>query len=258
MLQATYTSAMGINSQQKRLDTIGNNLSNSNTNGFKAERTNFKTALYSTMLRPTQPQDDVDLELGHGTLVSGYYLSFLQGQNVETGVDTDCEILGQGFFVVNNANQETLYTRDGHFEKSLEQDGMYLTVADGSYVMDVNNQRIKIPTDQEGNFTIMDDGSLRIGSNEPFAKLAVVNFANLQGLENVSTNMFRRSETTGDPVQMADNTYQVRGGALEGSNVNLSLEFTRMIRTQRAMQLCSRSLSTSDQMDETAINIRQG
>lgn len=257
MLQGTYTAAMGINAQQQRLDTIGNNLANANTNAFKSTRANFKDALYSVMTRPIQPQNDVDLQLGHGTLVSGFTRSFTQGLYQETGINTDVLIEGEGFFAVQATNGETMYTRDGHFEKSVEADGVYLRLANGNYVLGTNGQRIRIPQIAGEQLKIGTDGSLAVGNNPPFAQLQIVTFPNLQGLNAVNTNLYAVSETSGQPTAVAQGGFKLITGALEGSNVNLPQEFALLIRTQRAMQLSSRALSTSDQMDETAINTRQ-
>lgn len=257
MLQGTYTAAMGIHAQQQRLDTIGNNLANTNTNGYKSVRTNFKDALYSVMTRPIQPQNDVDLQLGHGTLVTSFTRSFIQGLYQETEVDTDVYIEGEGFFAVRATNGETLYTRDGHFEKSLEADGLYLKLANGNYVLDTNGQRIRIPETTGQELKIGSDGSLSVGDNAPFAQLQIVTFPNLQGLDAVTTNEYAVSATSGQPEAVEQGEFRLITGALEGSNVSLPQEFTRLIRTQRAMQLSSRALSTADQMDETAINTRQ-
>lgn len=257
MLQGTYTAAMGIHAQQQRLDTIGNNLANTNTNGYKTVRTNFKDALYSVMTRPIQPQNDVDLQLGHGTLVTSFTRDFNQGLYQETELDTDVYIEGEGFFAVRATNGETLYTRDGHFEKSLEADGLYLKISNGNYVLDTNGQRIRIPETTEEQLKIGTDGSLSVGNNEPFAYLQIVTFPNKQGLDAVTTNEYSVSATSGQPQAVPQGEFRLITGALEGSNVSLPQEFTRLIRTQRAMQLSSRALSTADQMDETAINTRQ-
>lgn len=257
MLQGTYTAAMGIHAQQQRLDTIGNNLANTNTSGYKSVRANFKDALYSTMTRPTQPQNNVDLQLGHGTLVTSFTRSFIQGLYQETEISTDVYIEGEGFFAVRATNGETLYTRDGHFEKSLEADGLYLKVGNGNYVLDTNGQRIRIPETPGQELKIGSDGSLSVGDNAPFAQLQIVTFPNMQGLDAVTTNEFAVSATSGQPEAVAQGEFRLITGALEGSNVSLPQEFTRLIRTQRAMQLSSRALSTADQMDETAINTRQ-
>jgi len=252
MMQGTYTAAMGINAQQKRIDTIANNVANVNTNGFKSSRADFKDALYSTMMDPVQPQADLNLEKGHGTLVTGFVRSFAPGIFTETQSETDCYIQGDGFFAVRTPSGETMYTRDGHFEKSVEADGTYLRTSNGNYVLGADGQRIRL---QDGTVSIGTDGSIAADNNAPYARLQIVDFPNRQGLESVSSNLYRVSETSG--AARAANGYTIISGALEGSNVNLADEFSRLIRGQRALQMSSRALSTADGMDETAINVRR-
>lgn len=252
MMQGTYTAAMGIAAQQQRIDTIANNVANVNTNGFKASRTDFKDALYEVMQRPVQPQDNLNLQKGHGTLVTGFVRSFAPGLFTETGTETDCYIQGDGFFAVQMPNGETMYTRDGHFEKSIEADGTYLRTSNGYYMLGTNGQRIRL---QEGEIAIGTDGSISNGVDAPYAQLMVVDFPNRQGLDSVSNNLYRVSDTSGEPRAAQGHT--IIAGALEGSNVNLADEFSRLIRGQRALQLSSRALSTADGMDEAAINVRR-
>ncbi|MDL2237824.1 flagellar hook-basal body protein [Christensenellaceae bacterium OttesenSCG-928-K19] len=249
MMQGTYTAALGIYSQQQRLDTIANNISNVNTLGFKNSRADFKDALYRQMQRPEDPQT-LNLLKGHGTVVSGFVQSFSQGQMMD-GTETNFYIEGQGFFAVQNAAGETLYTRDGSFVR--DNDGYLVTSGTGYYVLDTNGQRIAFPADVQCST----NGSLFIGESEtPYTQLQVVDFPNRQGLEAVSNNMYMVSDASGAP-RAAATDIKIHQNTLEGSNVELADEFSRMIRASRIFQLCSRALSTADSMDQTAINSRR-
>lgn len=254
MMQGTYTAALGIASQQQRLDTIANNLANLNTNGFKGSRVDFKDALYSTMTRVMQPQNTVNMQEGHGTLVSGVRRSFAPGQFIETGRDTDFYLDGEGFFTVQSPTGETYYTRDGNFFRSVQGDGEYLVTAQGYYVLNSNGQRIRL---QGNGLNVSPEGYLsENGAMQSYDRLRIVTFPNQQGLTAVSNNLFSASASSGQPAAAGAGTTVVQK-ALEGSNVNMADEFARLIRGSRALQLSSRALSTADAMEGTANDLRR-
>lgn len=267
MMQGTYTAATGITAQQRRLDTIANNLANVQTTGFKASRAEFKDALYSVMQRPVQPQDDLNLEKGHGVIVSGYMKSFTQGMSNLTQDNFDLMITGSGqrvgFFAVRTQSGEVLYTRDGQFRQSVEADGSYLVNSSGAYVLDTAGQRIRI---QGSTLSVGPDGSLYNPDEEveegetqqPYARLQIVSFSNQEGLEAASGNYFRVTENSGPARQVDFNntSIKVEQGVYEGSNVDLADQMALMVRCTRALQMASRALTTADQMDSTAINVR--
>ncbi len=246
---------MGINAQQKRIDTIANNIANVSTKGFKSTRANFKDALYQTMQRPVQPQDDLNLEKGHGTLVSGFTTYYAPGQLVESD-DTSAYIEGYGFFTVQGPTGEIFYTRDGDFAKSQGADGnWYLTDASNQYrILDQNNQPIVIPG--TGKINIGTEGIITSEGGDYIATLRIVDFPNRQGLEATGNNMLTVSETSGQP-RAATQYGRIIGGSYEGSNVDMGVELTTLIRAQRSLQMASRALSTADEMDATAINSRR-
>ena len=267
MMQGTYTAALGIMSQQQRIDTIANNLANVQTNGFKSSRADFKDALYQTMQRPVAPQDGLNMEKGHGTLISGFVRNFVQGFMYEDGGPTDLYLNSDNaWFTVQSQTGERAYTRDGQFKVSVEAGGNYLVTSFG-YVLDQNGQRIKLA--EEGELSIDKAGvisSVIRGKDEngeetitttPYARLGIVSFPNQEGLEATAGNLFRQTEASGAPRATAENEYEVRQGAYEGSNVKLEDEFSRLIRGTRMLQLSSRALSTADEMDETALSTRR-
>ncbi len=252
-MQGAYTAAMGITSQQRSLDTIANNLANLNTNGFKASRVDFKDALYQSMQRVVQPQAGIDMQKGHGTLVSGITRIFSPGQYLETGRELDCYLNGEGFFAVQSPAGERLYTRDGSFARDVQADGEYLVTSKGYYVLDQNGQRIRL---QGTEVRIGTDGQIYNGGNNvSYARLGMFDFTNREGLQAVSDNLFAVSTASGQAQRAALDT-KVEQRVLEGSNVNMAEEFSRMIRSSRAMQISSRALSTADQMDGTANQLR--
>jgi flagellar basal-body rod protein FlgG len=271
MSQSLFSAKTGIRAQQQRLDIIGNNLSNANTNGYKSVRADFKDALYQTLRRPVQPQDELNLELGHGTLLGATMRDFNVGSMQNTGSPLDAMITGDGFFIVQSPQGDTQYTRNGTFLLSNEADGMYLVDGNGWYVLGDNGERIRLETtltetDEEGNTTtrqanlselvIDTEGNLYFGENEPFARLGARTFDNLQGLEATGSSNFIATVESGE-ARALDDGVQIKQGYLEMSGTDLASEMTRMIRTQRAMQLSSRALTTADQMMGIANTIRR-
>jgi len=252
MMQSGYTAALGIASQQRRMDVIANNLANVNTIGYKADRVDFKDALYQTMRRVIQPQEDINMRRGCGTLVSGVMVDFEQGGIQTTNVDTNLYIKGDAFFKVLTPQGQVLYTRDGTFSKDAQG---YLVTGAGNYVLDQNNQRIQV---QGNKFIISPEGQISMEDGPVYAQLGLVVFPNKEGLLNVAGNTFNVSEASGQPRQInANDGVSVISGAVESSNVQLANEFSRLVRAQRVFQFSSRALSVADSMDEKAINARR-
>lgn len=254
MMQGGYTAALGIASQQRRIDTIASNLANVNTNGFKASRVDFKDALYENLNRAGGADDTLNLRRGHGTLVSGIQRIFTQGQYNETGVETDVYLSGSGFFTVQAHDGEIYYTRDGHFKRSVEAGGTFLVTSDGNYVLGTNGQRLQV-----GDKIVIDSaGNMSGGEGQAvYAQLRIVDFPNETGLEAVGSNLFTETEGSGAARPVVAGETIVIQGSVEGSNVELAQEFSRLVRASRAFQFSSRALSVADEMDQTAIQSRR-
>ncbi len=252
MLQAGYTAVLGMKSQQQRLDTIGNNVANVNTTGFKATSVNFKDTLYETIERPVQPQEDDNLRYGHGTLVSSMDHIFSRGMMQITDNNTDFMIDGDGFFAIESPEGEEYYTRDGNFQVSEEEGVLYLVTAGGYYVMDTNGERIEV----QGDFLVNAAGEISASDEElPYTQIQVVRFPSQRGLGAVMDNMYEETPASGTPEANVG-LVRVHQGALESSNVNLASEMTKLIRTQRAFSFAARALTTADEMDQTAIQLK--
>jgi flagellar basal-body rod protein FlgG len=139
---------------------------------------------------------------------------------------------------------------------SAEDDGAYLVNGDGMYVMSADEERIRLPDDAT-RINIGTDGTIRFTADGEEAEimLGLHTFRNLTGLLSVGGGNYSESPASGDRLPAVDAV--VRQGMIEGSNVNLAEEVTRMIRTQRAFQLASRALSTADEMEGIANNMRR-
>jgi flagellar basal body rod protein FlgG len=258
MFQAMMNASGALRSQQMRLDTIANNISNINTVAFKSSRKDFQSSLYSAGITPGPARSpDENQQRGSGTLLSGITMNFRQGMIQVTEIPTDLALAGEGFFHVGDMNGNEFFTRNGNFMISAEATGNWLVNADGLYVFDNNGERIQIPE----NITRINVGTNGVISfmspageiNGP--TLGVVTFRNLMGLEAIGNTMFIETEASGE--RMVPQGTVVRQGALEGSNVDLAEEMTRMIRAQRAFQLASRAFTTADEMEGVATNMRR-
>lgn len=253
MMQGLSTIKSGLIGQQLRIDTIANNMANINTVGFRATSVRFADTLYTTMQRPVQPQNGLDLQLGTGVLVASTTGSFIQGPLMTTGNALDLSLDGDGFFTVEN-NGETQYTRNGAFGISVENGAQYLVTEQGYYVLNANGARITLPQPNSGNLSVAADGSLSFDNAAPFATLGIASFPNNEGLEPRGGGCFAVTQASGE----ADKSQAVvRQGALESSNVNLVQEMTQLIRAQKCYALAARVVSTLDEMQATANDMRR-
>ncbi len=253
MIQSTKTAANAIFAQQQRVDVIASNLANVNTVGYKSSRVDFKEALYQTILRPVQPQDDLNLRQGAGVILGNTVKSFRQGAMMSTGMSTDFHLEGKGFFALENSNGDIVFTRDGNFKVSAEPNGNFLVANDGAYVLDVNGNRVQIQG-TGADLKVNGEGYLIDAANVPYGQLARFTFMNPSGLSAIGANRFAATDASGGPT--ADNTTLVKQGYLENSNIEMATEMTRLMRAQRALSLASRALTTADNMDGAAINLR--
>ena len=257
MYEAMMIAATGLHNQQRRLDTIANNVANVNTVGFKSVRLDFKDALYTAGIVPGLPRTpEGNQQKGHGLMVAGTGKDFRTGNIQMTERPLDVAIEGEGFFELRDMEGNLLYTRNGAFNLSSEADGAYLVNGNGLYVMDVNGERIMLPEFAE-TITIGLDGAISFltDGEESNIMIGVYTFRNLTGLLSSGNGNYSESPASGEKLT-ADGAL-IRQGAIEGSNVNLAEEMTRMIRTQRAFQLASRALTTADEMQGIANNMRR-
>ena len=291
MSQSMFSAAGAIRAQQDRVDTIANNLANINTYGFKNVRTDFEDMLYDDM-KLVQPAATGTVIQGNGAMVGFQNRSFKQGSLVETGNPLDVAINGSGFFAVMTPQGTIKYTRNGNFFASCENTGetdergnlvetLFLVDSEGSYVLDSNGARIKLEKAPK-QVIIAADGTIMYatesGENgdtvaaaaeagkeqtetdtglieEPIVqKLAVLDFKNPKGLIAVGGTYFEPSENSGD-AEAAD-VYTVEQNMLEGSNVDMAQEMTRLMRAQRALSFAARALTTADEMDAQTAQLR--
>lgn len=253
MHPALWVSKTGLAAQDKQLSTISNNLANVNTNGFKRDRANFQDLLYQTERQPgglsTQNTElPSGLQLGTGVRVVGTTKEHTQGNMQVTEQSLDMAIDGEGFFQVLMPDGNINYTRNGEFQ--LNSDGDVVT-ANGNPL----EPNINIPDDAT-QVTIGTDGTVSAviageGESQELGQIETADFVNPQGLEAVGQNLYRQTTASGDPITGepgVDGLGTVQQGMLEGSNVEVVEEMVNMITTQRAYEMNSKVVSSSDQM----------
>lgn len=253
MIRSLWISKTGLDAQQTQMDVIANNLANVNTAGFKRSRAVFEDLLYQTLRQPgaqssQQTQLPTGLQIGTGVRPVAAERIFTQGNLTQTGNDKDVAIQGAGFFQVLMPDGATAYTRDGSF--SLDSNGQLVT-ANGFPVQPA----ITVPANAI-TLTIGRDGTVSVsqaGANAPtqIGALQLATFINPAGLEARGENLYVETAASGSPSTTTPGTNGaglISQGYTETSNVNVVEELVNMIQTQRAYEINSKAIQTSDQM----------
>jgi flagellar basal-body rod protein FlgG len=253
MIRSLWISKTGLEAQQTSMDVISNNLANVSTTGFKRARAVFEDLLYQTIRQPgaqssEQTQLPSGLQLGTGVKPVATERIFTQGNLQQTGNAKDVAIQGNGFFQVLMPDGTTSYTRDGSFQ--LDSNGQLVT-ASGYTVQPA----ITIPADAQ-TLTIASDGVVSVtqagsSASVTVGTLQLATFINPAGLQSLGENLYAETASSGSP---STNTPGSNGAGtlnqsyVETSNVNVVEEMVNMIQTQRAYEINSKAIQTSDEM----------
>jgi flagellar basal-body rod protein FlgG len=253
MIRSLWISKTGLDAQQTQMDVIANNLANVSTNGFKRSRAVFEDLLYQNIRQPgaqssQQTQLPSGLQLGTGVRSVATERNFMQGNLQETGNSKDIAIQGEGFFQVLLPDGATAYTRDGSFQ--VDNQGQLVTAS--GYPIQPS---ITIPADAT-SLTIGRDGTVSItqaGSTNAteVGALQLATFINPAGLMAKGENLYVETSASGNANTNTPGTNgsgTLAQGFVETSNVNVVEELVNMIQTQRAYEINSKSITTSDQM----------
>ena len=255
MAQSLLTAAAGLKAQQQNIDSIAHNIANINTDGFKRGRVNFQEAVYTAMQNPALPPEEQtgNLQRGSGAIVTGEARLLDVGPMIQTGVSLDLAITGEGYFTVEGIDGENLYTRDGKFQ-SVAIDGMsYLATAGGNFVLDDQGYRISSPASLD---KLEVDGSGRLSLDGAFLTyLGLGSFDRPESLEARGAQLWQATAVSG-PVRPA-NAPAISQGAVEGSNVDIATEMTRLMSAQRAYAFLGRAITTADAMSSVENEIRR-
>lgn len=253
MIRSLWISKTGLDAQQTQMDVIANNLANVSTNGFKRSRAVFEDLLYQNIRQPgaqtsQQTQLPSGLQLGTGVRPVATERIFTQGNLQQTGNDKDVAIQGAGFFQVLLPDGTTAYTRDGSFQ--VDSQGQLVT-ASGFPVQ----PSITIPAGSQA-MTIARDGTVSVvtassATATQVGTLQLATFINPAGLLGKGENLFVETGASGNPTVNTPGTNStgiLSQGYVETSNVNVVEELVNMIQTQRAYEINSKAITTSDQM----------
>ncbi|HYC42156.1 MAG TPA: flagellar basal-body rod protein FlgG [Noviherbaspirillum sp.] len=253
MIRSLWISKTGLDAQQTQMDVISNNLANVNTAGFKRSRAVFEDLLYQTMRQPgaqssQQTQLPTGLQIGTGVRPVAAERVFTQGNLQQTANDKDIAIQGAGFFQVLMPDGSTAYTRDGSF--SMDANGQLVT-ANGFVIQPA----ITIPANAI-TFTVGRDGTVSVtqpGQSSPtqIGAIQLATFVNPAGLEARGENLYVETAASGTASTNTPGTNGaglIAQGYVETSNVNVVEELVSMIQTQRAYEINSKAIQTSDQM----------
>ncbi|NHB92871.1 flagellar basal-body rod protein FlgG [Photorhabdus cinerea] len=253
MIRSLWIAKTGLDAQQTNMDVIANNLANVSTNGFKRQRAVFEDLLYQTIRQPgamssEQTRLPSGLQMGTGVRPVATERIHTQGDLSKTNNSHNVAIRGKGFFQVQLPDGTSAYTRDGAFQE--DQNGQLVT-ANGFLIFPT----ITIP-DNATDLTISRDGVVGAkiqGQSTPqqVGQFTLTTFINDSGLESIGENLYVETGSSGVPIE---NTPGINGAGLlqhkyvETSNVNIAEELVNMIQTQRAYEVNSKAISTSDQM----------
>lgn len=262
MMRSLWTAGSGMIAQQFNIDTIANNLANVNTVGFKRSRVDFQDLLYQTVRFAGSPvtagtQIPTGLQVGHGVRPVSTQKIFTTGTFKQTDNPLDLMIEGDGFFQVLMPDGQLAYTRDGAFK--IDGQGRLVT-SDGFVVQ----PEITIPSDAV-SVNVGTDGTVSVltsGNNQPqnLGQLQLARFINPAGLRSMGRNLFAATAASGAPMTGAaglDGLGSIAQGYLEMSNVQVVEEMVNMILAQRAYEVNSKAIQASDEMLQTANNLRR-
>lgn len=246
-----YSAASGMEAQQININTISNNIANVNTTGFKRSQAEFQDLLYQS-LRPAGGEAGAgnliptNIEMGNGTQVVSTSKIFSQGDLTQTGNELDLAIEGEGFFLVMRSDGSKAYTRDGALKvdangQIVNSDGLSL---DGFTNVPPGTSEIFVS--KNGNVTYLSND----GTTTSF-RIQLHRFMNPSGLKALGNNLFQETAASGtaEPGNPEEDGFgSLQQGFLEISNVNVVQEMVNMIVAQRAYEINSKAIQSSDDM----------
>ena len=253
MINSLWISKTGMEAQQMQLDVISNNLANVSTNGFKKSHAVFEDLMYQNLRQAgantsEQSQLPTGLQVGLGVRTVATSRNFSQGNLQQTGNNLDVAVQGNGFFQVTLPDGSNGYTRDGAFQ--IDNQGRVVTsgglpVAGG---ITIPTNATSVTVAQDGNVSVTIPGNV---APQPVGTISLTNFVNAAGLEPKGQNIYTETAASGQPnagTAGANGLGTLVQGFVETSNVIVVQELVTMIQTQRAYEMNSKAIQTSDQM----------
>ncbi|MGQ0710139.1 MAG: flagellar basal-body rod protein FlgG [Rhodoferax sp.] len=253
MINSLWISKTGMEAQQMQLDVISNNLANVATNGFKKSHAVFEDLMYQNLRQvgstvTEQSTLPTGLQVGLGVRSVATSRTFSQGNLQQSGNPLDVAIQGNGFFQVTMPDGTVGYTRDGSFQ--LDSQGRLVTssglVVTGGITVPANATSVTVG--QDGTVTASIPGTT---APQNIGTITTASFINPAGLEPKGQNLYQETNASGQPNAGTPNSNGLGAlmqGFVETSNVNVVQELISMIQTQRAYEMNSKAVQTSDQM----------
>lgn len=271
MVRSLWSAATGMKAQQTAVDTIANNLANVNTVGYKTEKAEFKSLLYQTLQTRTTSSDGTEkpitAQVGLGVRNSSIKSIFTQGNFTATDSTSAFAISGDGFFGIQGPDGETYYSRSGDFNWVLSGDGIALTTSEGYSVLDTNGRPITLSANYStASISISGDGTLSYPDANNNAQslgitIGMFQFQNPAGMEKIGDNFYVVTAASGNAINESTSTGLTKStltqGYLESSNVQVADEMVNLIVAQRAYEMNSKAITTSDTMMEQANNLKR-
>lgn len=254
MIRSLWIAKTGMDAMQMNVDVTSHNLANVSTNGYKRERAVFEDLLYQNLRQPggatsQQTQMPTGLQLGTGVRPVATAKNFTQGNLQLTDGPLDLAIQGEGFFQIAQPDGTTAYTRDGSFQ--VDSQGNVVT-ASGYQIqpaLQVPAGTTKITVGKDGTVTaIVNNNS---AAPVQLGNIQLATFINPPGLLSVGSNLMLETSASGAPTVGQPGTNglgAINQGYVETSNVNVTEELINMIQAQRAYEINSRAIRTSDEM----------
>jgi len=260
MMRSLFVAATGMGAQQRQIDTVANNLANVSTAGFKKSRNNFQDLLYQIERAAGTPSSQnttvpVGIHRGHGVKHVSTEKIFTQGDMRNTGNELDIAIEGTGFFQILQPNGAIAYSRAGNFQKDqggriVTQDGFPL---EPEIILPEDTRQVQIGLDGTVSVLVGEDPL-----PTPIGTIQLVRFANPAGLVPLGKNLYQPTAGSGNPVVEnpgVNGMGTLNQYFLEVSNVSVVDEMINMIIAQRAYEVNSKAIQTSDDMLQTANNV---
>ena len=257
--RSLWVAKTGLDAQQTRMAVISNNLANVNTTGYKKARPVFEDLLYQNVRQVgAQSSQDTELpsglQLGSGVRVVATQKMHTQGNILQTDNNLDIAISGRGFYQVLMPNGDINYTRDGSFQ--LSSNGQVVTSGglELEPAITVPDDAISVTIGRDGTVSALQPGN---AAPVELGQIELADFVNPVGLEPIGENLFRESVASGAPnvgVPGENEFGSLIQGSLETSNVNVVEELVNMIETQRAYEMNSKAISTTDEMLQFVTN----
>ena len=253
MIRSLYIAKTGLDAQQTQLDVVSNNLANVGTTGFKRSRAVFEDLVYQNLRQVGGQSSDQTrlpsgLQVGTGVHVVATERIHAQGNMTKTDNPKDIAINGSGFFQVLMPDGTTSYTRDGSFQT--DKDGQLVT-ASGFTIqppITIPQNATSMTVGRDGIVSVTQAGST---ATVQVGQLQLATFLNPAGLESKGENLYTETDSSGAPNLLnpgLDGAGILSQGYTEASNVNVVEELVNMIATQRAYEINSKAIQSSDQM----------